>query len=148
MRIKYRRKWTNFPHWPMMPHRQLLRSLNTRKQHTHYAARSETETETVQVTTAVFSPSALTLFCEESSLICDPIYFSWLFFNNFLFAAASNNCTGTFRGGRVDFPVLCFSCYDFFVSQTIVTWSAGASLLHIWIQLPHWKMGKDVPLTF
>jgi uncharacterized membrane protein YfhO len=71
------------------------------------------ETETVQVTTALFSPTALTLLYEESSLICNQIYLSWLFFNNFLFAAAYCNCTSTLRKGRVDFPVLFYNRYDF-----------------------------------
>jgi hypothetical protein len=35
-----------------------------------------------------------------------------------------------------------------FARQATVMGSAGASSLHIWVQSPHWKMGKDAPLIF
>jgi hypothetical protein len=35
-----------------------------------------------------------------------------------------------------------------FATHVIVMWSAGASLLHVWVESPHWKMGKDAPLIF
>jgi hypothetical protein len=42
----------------------------------------------------------------------------------------------------------CFIPLQTSASHAIVTWSAGASLRHVWLDSPHWKMGKDAPLIF
>lgn len=71
----------------------------------HYISRrfSIGESENVQVTAAVFPQHPDTVL---SSVICNPIYFSGLCFNNFLFGYAYSNFTDSLCEGRVDFSVL------------------------------------------
>jgi len=38
--------------------------------------------------------------------------------------------------------LFCFISLQSFTSHAWVTWLARASLLHIWVQSPHWKMSK------
>ena len=81
---------------------------------TNYAARrfSICESETMEVTAAVFL-NTLTLFCNVSSVICDPAFFSGICFNNFLFVYAYRNCSYSLSEGRVDFSLLFYAITNF-----------------------------------
>jgi hypothetical protein len=118
------RKMRKLPHWPMMPHHQLLRNLSTRKQHILLCQKVfQWWVLDCASHSCCVCLNALTLFCKVSNEICNRIYFRELLFNNILFDYAYSNFI------NVCVKEVWTSLYYFiplqtFVSHAIVTWSA------------------------
>jgi hypothetical protein len=114
----------------------------------HYAARSSSgEFGTVEVTAALFSSTSwhsflnwvawfVTLFISGS--------YSLIIFHLFIHIVI----LPTIYVKENLILLYCFLSLQIFVSHTRVRWSAGASLLHIWVQSPYLQIGQDVPLIF
>jgi hypothetical protein len=107
-------KWVKMPHWPKMPHHQLLRKLRPRKLHILCSQKVFQWWVWVCATRSCCAVlNALILLCKASNVICNPLYFRELFFNNFLFVYAYSNFTNILREGRAYFSLRFYAVTNF-----------------------------------
>ena len=142
------RVWTaKLSPWTVMPLHQFLLNLSTRKEHMLHCWKVFQYRLWECASGSHFSfLRALILYYKVSDVICNCPYSKKLQCNNFL-------CVYTWRNFNTSLherDVLCIFLYQFmllqiFAGQAVVTWSAGAPLLLIRVNLPHWMIAKNTP---
>jgi hypothetical protein len=146
---QFRVTWVKLPHWEMMSPHQVLRNLALGKSTCYTAGRSSSsESGNVQSLAIVYFSKLWQYFViwvawfvkvyiwGSYSLLITLCVYAYINFNTSL------------HGRRLDFSTSQIMPSRNFASQTVVIWSAGASLFLIWVQLPRWKMGKNIALEF